>query len=53
MEKQHTRTRPKPQLWNAPSKEQKFIDTWERIRTETRAMQKNETLRNGILGKYL
>jgi len=34
------------QTWNAPTKEQKFNDTWERIRTETRAMLQNEINRN-------
>lgn len=46
MEKRHIRTRSQPQLWNAPGKEQKHIDIWERIRTETRAMQQNEINRN-------
>lgn len=51
MNKQHTQPRPIPQTWNAPTKEQKFIDKWERIRTETRAMPQNEINRNGSTNK--
>ncbi len=47
MNKQHTQPRPQPQTWSAPTKEQKFIDKWEHIRIEIKAMQQNEINRNG------
>jgi hypothetical protein len=37
---------PPPQLWNAPTKEEKFNKIWESIKTEIKDMSKNETLRN-------
>lgn len=33
------------QVWNAPTKEQKFSDKWERIKAETRTLLKNEMIR--------
>lgn len=41
-----TRIKAQYQIWNAPTKEEKFSKVWESIKTEIKAMQQKETLRN-------
>jgi len=46
MEHTHKITRTKVIVWSAPSKEQRFRELWDKITTETKAMQQNEINRN-------
>ena len=32
-------TKPKPQIWNSPTKEEKFIKIWESIKREIQAIR--------------
>jgi len=41
-----TRIKVKPQIWNAPKKEERFIMIWERIKSDIKTIQINDTLRN-------
>jgi len=46
MKRTHTGHRPSPQIWSAPTKEERFNKIWESIKKEIQVHEKNETLRN-------